>query len=201
MNLSWLREQIAARGLTQREVASIAGMTEQMLTNVMKGRRLLSLQEADAIRRAFGFTLPEDLPQTIAVIGKVGAGDGVMLADDYAKGAGLHQIARPGWLPRKGVAAALVEGASAEPVVFSGDVVFWQRDTISVHTEDLGRAVIAETEDGRVMLKILASSPVRGRWSLLSINPAFPNLLDVHLRWASRVLAPLPADQVRYLDG
>lgn len=201
MDLSWLKKQLAARNMTQREAAHIAGMTEQMFTNIIKGRRQLALDEADALRRAFGFALPEDAPVTIAVAGKVSAGDGIELIDDYAKGAGMYQILRPAWLPKSGLVAAVIEGTSAEPFAFNGDVIFWRRDGLVVHPEDLGRPVVAELADGRVMLKRLATSAARGKWSLLSINPTHPNIMDVDLRWAARVLAPLAADEVRYLDA
>lgn len=199
--MTWLRNQMEARGLTQRDVAAIAGMTEQMFTNVIKGRRQMHLEEADRIRRSFGYILPEDAPISIAVAGKVGAGDHVRLVDDYAKGAGLFQIARPQWIPARNVVAAIVDGTSAEPFACNGDIIFWRRDALAVHTEDLGRAVVAETEDGRILLKRLASSSRPGHWSLLSINPSHPNLMDVRLLWAARVLAPLPADEINHLDG
>ena len=192
---------MVARSMTQRDVANIAGMTEQMFTNVVKGRRLLSLQEADAIRRAFGFVLPEDVPASMPVAGRVGSDDHVELSADGGNVTGTHKIARPGWLPRDSVAAAVVEGAVAEPLALNGDIIFWRRQAAGVHNEDLGRPVVAELEDGRVLLKRLASSPQRGRWSLLSINPAYPNVLDARIRWAARVLAPLPADEVCYLDA
>lgn len=199
MDMDWLRNQMEMRGLTQREVAAIAGMTEQMLTNVVKGRRELHLDEADRIRRHFGYVLPEDLPPTIAVVGKVGAGDHVELVDGYEKGAGLYHIARPQWLPAHGVAAAEIDGASAEPWALSGDIVFWRRCAEAVLPDDLGRPVVAELEDGRVMLKRLASGSRLGTWSLLSLNPTHPNLLDVQLKWAARVFSPLPRDEVKYL--
>lgn len=199
--MDWLRYQMASRNMTQRDVAAIAGMTEQMFTNVVKGRRQFSLVEADSIRRAFGYQLPEDAPISIAVAGRVGAGDHIQLVDGFAKGAGLFQIARPAWLPPKGVVAAVVDGSSAEPFACNGDIIFWRREGLAVHLEDLGRPVVAETEDGRVLLKRLGTSTVRGKWSLLSINPSHPNVMDVSLVWAARVLAPLPSDEINHLDG
>lgn len=197
--MDWLRNQMFAHDLTQRELAEKIGMTEQMFTNVVSGRRLFKAQEADAIRRVFGYSLPEDQPSSIAVAGKVGAGDDVFLIDDHAKGDGLYKIARPQWIAGSGIVAAEIEGASAEPWALSGDIIFWRRLEVTVFKEDLGRPVIAELADGRVVLKKLATSEKRGCWSLFSINPTHPHILDVELTWAARVFAPLPKDQIKFM--
>jgi len=198
--MEWLRNHMELRGLTQHEVAVIAGMTDQMFTNVVKGRRSFQLDEADRIRRHFGYRLPEDMPPTIAVVGKVGAGDHIELVDGYEKGGGLYHIARPQWLPANGIAAAEITGSSAEPWALEGDIVFWRREAEGVLVEDLGRPVIAALENGRVMLKRLASGTKPGHWSLLSLNPTHPNLLDVRLLWAARALPPVPRGEVHILN-
>ena len=92
MNMLWLKDQMAARGLNQRELAEGIGMTEQMFSNVIAGRRLFKAQEWDAIRRTFGFVLPEDIPSTIAIVSKVAAGDHLCPLDDHAQGDGLYHI-------------------------------------------------------------------------------------------------------------
>lgn len=199
--MDWLRYHMQIRGLSQHDLAEKIGMTDQMFTNVVKGRRQFKAAEVDAIRNIFGFTLPEDRNPTIAVAGKVGAGDHIDLVDDYALGSGLYLIERPDWIPPRGVCAAVVDGSSAEPWALHGDIVFWRRDFIAANVGDLGRPVVAELADGRVMLKRLASGTRPGLWSLLSINPTHPSLIDVPLKWAARALAPLPADQVRVVEA
>lgn len=198
--MDWLKNEMAELGLTQRELAGRIGMTEQMFTNVMAGRRLFKASEVDQIRRVFGYTLPEDRPRTIAVAGHVGAGDHVQLVDDYAKGAGLYHIKRPEWLPPRGICAAVVDGSSAEPWALEGDIIFWSRDHLGVSQFDLGRPVVAELADGRIMLKRLASGTRPGLWSLLSINPTRQSLHDVELVRAARALAPLPQDHVTVIS-
>lgn len=197
--MAWIKDQLEIRGLSQKDLALAVGMTPQMFTNVVQGRRVLKAREVDAIRRFFGFELPEERPSTIAVSGKVGAGDEVQLADDYEKGAGMYHVARPPWIPSHGVAAAEIDGASAEPFALSGDIIFWCRTAEMVDVADIGRPVIAALEDGRVMLKRLAHGTAPGHWSLLSINPFFPSHINVRLLWAARVFPPLPKDQVKML--
>lgn len=195
----WIKEQLAIHGQTQRELAAAIGLTEVMFSNIITGRRSLKATEASKIRTFFGLTLPEDMPSSIAVVGKVGAGDHIELADNFAKGAGLYHIKRPAWLPPNNIAAAEIEGSSAEPWALSGDIIFWRREAVAVLQEDLGRAVVAELADGTVVLKRLASGGQAGTWSLISINPSHPNLIDVKLKWASRVLAPMAREDVKII--
>lgn len=198
--MDWLRHQMLSRGMTQHDLAVSIGITDQMLTNTVKGRRKFKATEVDAIRKLFGYPVPETTSPTIAVVGKVGAGDHVELVDDYAQGSGLYHIARPQWVPPKGVCAAIVDGSSAEPWALHGDIVFWRRDHSGVSENDLGRPVIVEVKSGEVMLKRLGSGTRPGYWSLLSINPTHPSLMDVEVKWAARALPPLPKDEVQVVE-
>lgn len=200
MDVEWIREQLDIRSLTQAELAHGIGLTAVQVNKILSGYRQLKAGEADRIRRFFGFILPEDRKSTIAVSGKVGAGDQVELVDDYEKGAGLFHIVRPDWIPGRNVAAAQIDGSSAEPWALNGDIVFWSRTAIAVFEEDLGRPVVAELADGRVMLKRLANGSKPGLWSLLSLNPTHPNIIDTRLVWASRVMAPMPIDQAQIVS-
>ena len=197
MDVRWIREQLAIAGKTQGDLGLAIGLTSVQVNKVLQGTRNLKAGEADRIRHFFGYALPEERPSTIAVVGKVGAGDHVHLVDDHPKGDGLYRIVRPQWLPAGGIVAAEVDGSSAEPWALSGDVIFWRRDAMAVLEDDLGRPVVAELEDGRVVLKRLMSGSKRGFWSLFSLNPAHPNLLDVRVVWAARVLPPLPREDVQ----
>lgn len=199
--MEWIRQQLDTKGLSQADLGAAIGLTSVQINKVLTGYRSLKASEADGIRRFFGYELPEDLPTSIAVVGKVGAGDHVQLADDYEKGAGLYTIERPMWIPNHNMAAAEVDGGSAEPWALDGDVIFWRREARGVFEQDLGRVVIAEMDTGEVVLKRLASSPEPNKWSLLSINPTHPNIMDSGVKWASRVVAALPRDQVHVLEA
>ena len=201
MNVQWIREQLDLSNTSQRSLGKFIGMTDAQVSNILNGRRMIKAHEADQIRRFFGFEPPEERESTIAVVGKVGAGDSVFLSDAYEKGGGLYQIRRPAWIPGSNVAAAEIEGASAEPWALEGDVIFWSRQSMSVIPDDLGRPVVAELADGRVVLKRLASGSKPGAWSLLSLNPTHPNIMDTKIKWASRVLPPLSRDKVqKFMD-
>ena len=198
--MDWLRHQMATHGYSQHELAVRIGITDQMFTNVVKGRRKFKAEEVDKIRRLFGYRAPEQSPPSIAVAGKVGAGDHVELVDDYAKGAGLFHIERPYWIDPSGVVAAVVDGSSAEPWALDGDIVFWKRDHYGVSQSDLGRPVVCQLKSGEVMLKRLAMGSRPGLWCLLSINPTHPSLYDVEVEWAARALPPLARDCLKIVE-
>jgi len=60
MKMEWLKNEMARRGLTQREVGEAIGMSDAQMSKVMSGFRQLKSTEADAIRRYLGYTLPDD---------------------------------------------------------------------------------------------------------------------------------------------
>lgn len=63
--MEWIDRQLEERGLPRRALAeAIPTFTETKLSLVMSGKRKLSADEADAIRRFFGYRLPDDPPVT-----------------------------------------------------------------------------------------------------------------------------------------
>lgn len=63
--MQWIDDQLTQRDMPRRALAeAIPGMTETKLSLVMSGRRKLSADEADAIRRFFGYRLPDDPPRS-----------------------------------------------------------------------------------------------------------------------------------------
>lgn len=59
--MEWIDAELAARGLPRRYLAeNIPGLTETKVSLTFSGSRRLTLDEADAIRRLFGYALPHD---------------------------------------------------------------------------------------------------------------------------------------------
>ena len=194
--MNWIRDQLESRHISQATLAEPVGLTAVQMNKVLSGYRVLQSTEADAIRRYFGYDLPEDVAQPVAIAGRISAGDGLMLVDDHERGGGLSHVQRPAWAPKRGIVGAEVVGSSAEPWALNGDIIFWRRNAYGVLPEDLGRPVVAETEDGEVFLKRLGAGSASGLWSLISINPTYPSIMEVRLNWACRTLAALASDQV-----
>lgn len=60
MKVEWLKSEIDRRNLSQRDVGEAVGLSDAQMSKVLAGNRKLSSDEADAIRRFFGYTLPDD---------------------------------------------------------------------------------------------------------------------------------------------
>lgn len=197
--MEWLRSQMDQRKLTQRDLAAVVGMTEQMFTNVMAGRRRFKSSEVDAIRRSFGYRLPEDPSPSIAVAGCVGAGAMVDLVDAYEKGDGLYHVVCPPQLSPRGIVAVEVEGASMLPLYAPGTVLFYSRDAVGVPTEAIGRVCVCEDESGKAWVKVIKTGSVEGTFSLISVGPEAENMHGIRLKWAASVrfhLAPEMVERV-----
>lgn len=66
MRLEWIDEQLKARNKPRRWLAEcVPNLTESKLSLVMKGERKLSSDEADSIRRVFGYRMPDDPAMTL----------------------------------------------------------------------------------------------------------------------------------------
>lgn len=58
--MDWLKREMIKRGVSQKSVGEAAGLSEVQMSKVMAGARKLSADEAAAIWRSFGYTLPDD---------------------------------------------------------------------------------------------------------------------------------------------
>lgn len=201
MDMDWLRTQMEIRGLTQRELASTIGITEQMFTNVVAGRRQFKAAEVDAIRREFGYRLPEDPSPTIAVAGRVGAGALVDLVDAYEKGDGHYRVACPPQLKPHGIVAVEVEGDSMAPIYQPGSVLFYSRPTADgVLLEAIGQISVCEDDTGKAWVKVVKTGSQEGTFSLISVNPEAANMHGIRLKWAAPVKFSLPPDMVERVE-
>jgi len=63
--MEWVKQQMERRGIGQRELGEAIGLSESQMSKVIHGGRKLSSTEADAIRRYFGYRLPDDPVDTI----------------------------------------------------------------------------------------------------------------------------------------
>lgn len=97
--MEWIDQQLKARDMPRARLAeAIVGMTETKLSLVMSGRRKLSSDEADAIRRFFGYRLPDDPPRSeIDVLQDQLA----MLGDNQVRAVALYLEALVGAKPER----------------------------------------------------------------------------------------------------
>lgn len=120
---------------------------------------------------------------TVPVVGYVGAGAEVVTIDDHAMGEGLEQVAPP-----PGVTdciALRIKGDSMFPME-DGWLVFYQRDSLGILEDCIGKLCVLQVKDGPVLLKKLRRGSRRNLWTLESWNA--PPRENVPVEWAARVL-------------
>lgn len=201
-----LLEQMTKRGIGLAELARKSGVSHEQLKKLkQRPTGSTNVEDAQRLARALGLSIDEliednrpDHDETIAVVGYVGAGARVPLADPYEKGGGLYYIMRPPQLPRNGFVAVEVEGSSMEPAYESGDVLFYSRQTLGVPSDAVGRRCVCEDAEGNVWVKLVKhrDDQPRSSFDLLSFHEYSPPMYDVNLKWASPITMHLPKDLV-----
>ena len=156
----------SARGLTQKQLASLAGCSQadiyRMEKNEIKNSKYLN-----AVFKTLDL-IDEQRPM-IPVVGYIGAGAEVLAIDDHMKGDGLDLIeAPPGML--NGI-ALIVRGNSMAPVYKDGYTIFIEK---TVHSLEglIGDDCYIQLADGRCFLKTLHYGSIPGTFTLVSYNSA-----------------------------
>lgn len=125
-------------------------------------------------------------PATVQVLGLVGAGSAMIL---YSEG-----DAPDDWVPAPDNAtektvALEIRGDSLGPL-FNGWLLFYDDRRDPVTSDLIGLVCVVGLEDGRVLVKLLKSGGLPGRFSLFSNTE--PPIYDVALTWAAEVKGILP---------
>lgn len=195
VNTGWFQDRLRDLGKTQRGLAGALGLDSPAVSNMLRGRRGMSIDEAAAIasylavdiHKVFieaGIPTAQIPSPKIKIFGFVGAGDQVIPIGEDGGNAPLEEIdAPPGY---QNGCAVIVRGDSYSPRYLDGEVLAYRRDQADIGRL-IGGEVICQLMDGRVLLKRLTRSSIPGRYTLLSLNPTTPPIADVELEWASKI--------------
>lgn len=177
--------------------AKAARLSESGVRNFLAGRNRTLTDEtyeklADAANELLNAdwvsaaVLRGEKPQStsVAIAGKVGAGQQIVPFDDSLKGAGIGEVERPPGAAGD-IVAAEVEGDSMLPVYRAGDIIFYHRDGLGAWTDHVGDECVVALRDGRVFVKVLARGSTPKLATLNSYN-ASP-IADVRVEWASPI--------------
>lgn len=122
-------------------------------------------------------------PQTIPVVGYVGAGAEVHPIDDHAQGDGLDHIEAGALIP--GSVALIVRGDSMYPIE-DGWIITYRRDRDGVPSACLNRLCIVKVaNDGPTLIKKVRRGSEKNTYTLESWNA--PPRENVVLEWAAPV--------------
>lgn len=196
-----------ATGVSLYKIAQRSDVSYEMLKKIkQRETSSMNVDDANKVIASLGSTLERFLSgdfeglDTVAVAGRVGAGDEVPLADAYAKGAGLYHVARPSELAGKQVVAVEIEGTSMLPTYAPGDLIFYTRENQGVTVDVLGRVCICETADGNAYLKTVRQGDAVDRFNLYSLNIDTPIIRNANLKWAAKIILHQDAEVAIKID-
>lgn len=178
-----LRRLRLAHGLTHEKAAELIGVSRSQFIKLERGERRLTQEYINQIARGFGVSPSEVIEDrsTVLVMGYVGAG---AAAHYYAESHGnLDEVPMPPGGTDDTVALE-VRGDSLGSF-FNQWLVYFDDVRNPVTADLLGRLVVCETVDGRVLVKKLMRGTRRGHFTLLSQTES--PIEDVELVWAARV--------------
>lgn len=125
---------------------------------------------------------PVERPRTVPLVGKVSAGARMYFADQVTAG---DTVAAPSTATESTVAVE-VDGDSLGPA-FNGWLVFYDDVHSPVREDLIGELCVVGLADGRVLIKMLHKSRVRGLFHLLPNATGEVPIMDVEVEWAAKV--------------
>lgn len=191
INVQRLKKARDDAGLTQGQLAKLAGVSQQAIGEIERGAVHSSksiYKIAAALNVPVNFLDPS-IPSSangvtlVPVVGYIGAGAEIFTIDDHSKGAGLEEVEAPPGANSATVVALRVRGTSMAPVYKDGDLVFYDQKEDGGFDHLIGKDCVIRMNDGRTFLKELRRS--NGSFWLYSHN-ADP-ILNPEITWVARV--------------
>lgn len=196
MDKQWFKNRLRDLNKTQVQLARHAGMEPSRLSEILGSRREVKIDEAaafaefldvsiDTLLNKLGSGYKPPARSVIPVVGYVGAGEMVLAFDDHALGNGIREIeAPPG---AEGSFAVEVVGHSMHPRFKSGDCIVYDREAGLDVSNCYGLECVVETRDGQKLIKLVEQGSRRGTLTLVSINSAFPIMMNVPVEWVAPI--------------
>jgi len=177
-NLKIIRHRL---GLTHEQAAAAMGVSKSQYVKLERGERRLTNDYIAQAARAFAVSHSEVTEASVPIMGYVGAGAS---AHYYGDSHGhFDEVPMPPG-GTKDTVALEVRGDSLGSF-FNQWLVYYDDIRNPVTLDLLGRLVVCETVDGRILVKKLMRGSRPGHFHLLSQTES--PIEDVELVWAARV--------------
>lgn len=178
--------------MSQERLASLSHLPRPLVEKYCQGK--VDNPRGDKIRRLADALKIEplwlqhgagEMSRFMPVSYRVGAGDEI-----HTLGEEFDWVSCPGGKPEKHVVAQ-IQGSSMEPFARHREFVMAVKDPPMTPEEchAHGTPVILETSDGRTYLKMIGLRPdLKGRYDLISFNPANEVIEGVSIKWCAPVV-------------
>jgi len=183
-----------AKGFSRRSLSIRAGLSESAVRDLLDRTPNPGIGTLSRIAEALAVPINSltGEPETVPVLGDIGAGGQVLFRrdpDDELNVDDQEHVPRPPIVARRMMALRVI-GSSMLPKYEEGEIIYVARDHDGVLPQYLGRYCAVRTSDGGTYLKILAAGSQDGRYTLRSLNA--PDMANVEVIWASPVLFVMP---------
>jgi SOS-response transcriptional repressor LexA len=207
MNVPTILQALLDNGVSQTDLATLLGTTQQSVSRWLRGERepsgqaMLLIQEL-ALDAGILPDKPTERPQTaveeqhsVPVMGFIGAGAQVDPDHEQVPVDGFYHV-ELSFDPGEGAIAFEVKGPSMKDAGYrAGDVVVARSDPRRSAASLVGEEAAVRTYEGKRYLKTLMLGSKPHTYTLVSAN-AVP-IPDQRLAWVSEIVAIVRAGQVR----
>lgn len=191
-----------ARGWNQAELGERLGVTQVTVSRWLAGAdprgqrrdqlRDLAMESGIIVERSTSES------HSVRVMGHIGAGAHIEPDYEHVPPDGLYEIELP-FVTEEDMIGFQVEGQAMRPFYDDGDVVVVREQPRQSVTKLVGEEAAVCTTDGKRYIKHIVPGSKPGLFTLVSAN-ADP-IIDVGLRWASEIVAHVPARQTRKVEN
>lgn len=197
-----LRELRDSKDMTIEQLADLTGLSVSYVSRLEGGTRNLSVKHIESFARALGVQAQSiladetaDKVNSVAVMGRIGAGSEIYPDDEQVPPEGLYEIETPFPLPEDAIAFEVV-GESMWPRYDPGDIIICWRQGENANSV-LGWEAAVKTSEGRRYLKRVLKGAQPGTFDLESHN-AQP-IRGVELVWIAAIQSVIRSGQWRKL--
>lgn len=180
----WLRTALDATQMSQTALATELtnhlhrSIDRAAVNKMVKGTRDIAGDELLAIEEITGFEAPKTIK--VPLRGRVSAGEGaIAFDDDNSELIEAPARARPTTI------AVEVSGDSMFPAYDPGTILFYSENVPPEMR--VNRRCIVRLVDGRMFVKILRRGSTDHTWTLQSINPNYPDMIDEVIEWVAKI--------------
>jgi len=179
-------------GKHKQDLAVLLGIAASAVTDIFQGRRQVKIAEApkmaaflqisrDNLFRILGVEIPNN-ERRLIVAGTVS--EDVIVLEPLKSDAPLEVVDSP--IPGYDGTVVRIRGNSMFPRYRAGDLIAFRLNG-AAPADLIGRDAIVQTEDGRLLLKVIQPGSEPGRYVLLSVNPAIPPMVNVELHTVAAI--------------
>lgn len=182
-----LRRVMEQRGVKPTTLSLMVGSNRTLVKDLLEKGKDVQVSTLTKLAGALDVPLSELLASPrVPVVGYIGAGGTVIFEEAETE----EGVLRPPGITGQ-LVALVVNGSSMLPKYRDGDIIYIQRQHDGVLPDYIGEDCAVRLTSGETYIKQLMQGSAEGRFTLLSLNAA--PMENVEVEWATPVLFIMPS--------